>query len=394
MLLCSVIDCVDVGELFLDVYQCYNVCNVIVNYLCEWGVIVLVGFRGVCQVVINVGGVVISMLGDLVFSMLEVFWWFLVFNDQYGMLEFYIWLFNILYDEGGIYELICVVDLCIGELIFDVCVCVDCFSCLCFIIGWLFIIVLFGLCYVFGQIGLSVGIECCQFFGSVICMGDVYLVLVVVQCCLQLVLNLLLEVSILVCYCLVSGFGGWMFYLIYGYYYGIELCIDVNQWWMVSGYVQGGYIWDDNSVYFIFDVLDVNGMLVWWIGDVYGWLYCEQWFVVVELCVGCSFCFGVGQIYWVVMLYVVVGVDWLDQCLWVCDICYLLFLVQLFVFNDMQCSWLFGVGLGVGVCYWFCEDYYNILCFYLDLIVQYCFVIGGGDIQCVKGLFVIVIFYY
>lgn len=393
-LLCGVIDSVDVGMLKLDKSQCYNICSLIVNFLCEWGIIVLVGYCGVCQVVINLGGVVISMFGDLVFGMLEVFWCLLVLNICYGMLEVYVCIVNMLYDEGGIYELILVVDFCMGVVIEDVCVCVECFSWLCFIVGWLFIIVLFGVCYVFGQIGLSVGIECCQFIGMVICNGGVYLDLVVIQCCIQLEFSQLLQMIIVVCYWFSDNVGGWMFYLIYGFYNGIGVCIDVNQWWIISGYVQVGFSWDDNCVYFIVDCIDMNGDMMVCLIDFDGCLCCQQWFGVVELCVGCSYCFGVDQICWVINFYLVVGVDWIDQCFKVCGIVYLLIGVQFFDLFDIVSSWLLGVGLGVGVCYWFCEDYYNVVCLYFDLGVQYCFVIGGGDIQWVKGLFVIVMFYY
>ena len=50
-----------------------------------------------------------------------------------------------------------------------------------------------------------------------------------------------------------------MSYLTYGYYHGTDLRTDVNQWWMVSGYAQGGYTWDDNSAHFTLDALDANG---------------------------------------------------------------------------------------------------------------------------------------
>ncbi|WP_204350314.1 hypothetical protein, partial [Klebsiella pneumoniae] len=66
------------------------------------------------------------------------------------------------------------------------------------------------------------------------------------QCSLQLALNPPLEASTLARYRLASGSGGWMSYLTYGYYHGTDLRTDVNQWWMVSGYAQGGYTWDDN----------------------------------------------------------------------------------------------------------------------------------------------------
>ncbi|PSD25420.1 hypothetical protein C7E12_20935, partial [Stenotrophomonas maltophilia] len=53
-----------------------------------------------------------------------------------------------------------------------------------------------------------------------------------------------------------------MSYLTYGYYHGTDLRTDVNQWWMVSGYAQGGYTWDDNTAHFTLDALDANGIPV------------------------------------------------------------------------------------------------------------------------------------
>ena len=127
------------------------------------------------------------------------------------------------------------------------------------------------------------------------------------QCSLQLARNPPLEASTLARYRLASGSGGWMSYLTYGYYHGTDLRTDVNQWWMVSGYAQGGYTWDDNSAHFTLDALDANGTPVRRVGDANGRLHREQWFAAGELRAGRSFRFGAGQTHWVVTPYVVVG---------------------------------------------------------------------------------------
>lgn len=393
-LLRSAIDRADVGELPLDEHQRYNVRNAIANYSREWGVVASAGFRGARQAATNVGGAAISTPGDSVFSTLEAFWRPPAFNDQHGTLELYARLLNTLYDEGGTYESIRAVDPCTGESTPDARARAERLSHSRSTTGWPSTIASFGLRYAFGQTGLSAGIERRQFLGSATRQGEVYPASAAVQCRLQLALNRPLEASTLARYRLASGSGGWMSYLTYGYYHGTDLRTDVNQWWMVSGYAQGGYTWDDNGATFTLDALDANGTPVRRIGDANGRLHREQWFVAGELRAGRSFRFGAGQTHWVVTPYVVVGADWLDQRSRVRDIRYPLFPAQSFALNDTQRSWSLGAGPGVGVRYWFREDHYNTPRSYLDLTVQYRIAIGGGDTQRAKGLFATAILYY
>ncbi len=393
-LLRSAIDRADVGELPLDEHQRYNVRNAIANYSREWGVIASAGFRGARQAATNVGGAAISTPGDSVFSTLEAFWRPPAFNDQHGTLELYARLLNTLYDEGGTYESIRAVDPCTGESTPDARARAERLSHSRSTTGWPSTIASFGLRYAFGQTGLSAGIERRQFLGSATRQGEVYPASAAVQCRLQLALNRPLEASTLARYRLASGSGGWMSYLTYGYYHGTDLRTDVNQWWMVSGYAQGGYTWDDNGATFTLDALDANGTPVRRLGEANGRLHREQWFAAGELRAGRSFRFGAGQTHWVVTPYVVVGADWLDQRSRVRDIRYPPFPAQSFALNDTQRSWSLGAGPGVGVRYWFREDHYNTPRSYLDLTVQYRFAIGGGDTQRAKGLFATAILYY
>ncbi|QGM03939.1 NfrA family protein [Stenotrophomonas maltophilia] len=393
-LLRSAIDRADVGELPLDEHQRYNVRNAIANYSREWGVVASAGFRGARQAATNVGGAAISTPGDSVFSALEAFWRLPAFNDQHGTLELYARLLNTLYDEGGTYESIRAVDPCTGESTPDARARAERLSHSRSTTGWPSTIASFGLRYAFGQTGLSAGIERRQFLGSATRQGEVYPASAAVQCRLQLALNRPLEASTLARYRLASGSGGWMSYLTYGYYHGTDLRTDVNQWWMVSGYAQGGYTWDDNAATFTLDALDANGTPVRRLGETNGRLHREQWFAAGELRAGRSFRFGAGQTHWVVTPYVVVGADWLDQRSRVRDIRYPPFPAQSFALNDTQRSWSLGAGPGVGVRYWFREDHYNTPRSYLDLTVQYRFAIGGGDTQRAKGLFATAILYY
>ncbi|HFL1973814.1 NfrA family protein [Stenotrophomonas maltophilia] len=393
-LLRSAIDRADAGELPLDERQRYNVRNAIANYSREWGVIASAGFRGARQAATNVGGAAISTPGDSMFSTLEAFWRPPAFNDQHGTLELYARLLNTLYDEGGTYESIRAVDPCTGESTPDARARAERLSHSRSTTGWPSTIASFGLRYAFGQTGLSAGIERRQFLGSATRQGEVYPESAAVQCRLQLALNRPLEASTLARYRLASGSGGWMSYLTYGYYHGTDLRTDVNQWWMVSGYAQGGYTWDDNGATFTLDALDANGTPVRRLGEANGRLHREQWFAAGELRAGRSFRFGAGQTHWVVTPYVVVGADWLDQRSRVRDIRYPPFPVQSFALNDTQRSWSLGAGPGVGVRYWFREDHYNTPRSYLDLTVQYRFAIGGGDTQRAKGLFATAILYY
>jgi len=393
-LLRTAIDRADAGELPLDAHQRYNVRNAIANYSREWGVIASAGFRGARQAATNVGGAAISTPGDSVFSTLEAFWRPPAFNDQHGTLELYARLLNTLYDEGGTYESIRAVDPCTGESTPDARARAERLSRSRSTTGWPSTIASFGLRYAFGQTGLSAGIERRQFLGSATRTGDVYPASAAVQCSLQLARNPPLEASTLARYRLASGSGGWMSYLTYGYYHGTDLRTDVNQWWMVSGYAQGGYTWDDNSAHFTLEALDANGTPVRRVGDANGRLHREQWFAAGELRAGRSFRFGAGQTHWVVTPYVVVGADWLDQRSRVRDIRYPLFPAQSFALNDTQRSWSLGAGPGVGVRYWFREDHYNTPRSYLDLTVQYRFAIGGGDTQRAKGLFATAILSY
>lgn len=393
-LLRMAIDRADAGELPLDERQRYNVRSAIASYSREWGVIASAGFRGARQAATNVGGAAISTPGDSVFSTLEAFWRPPAFNDAHGTLELYARLLNTLYDQGGTYESIRAVDPCTGESTPDARARAERLSRSRSTTGWPSTIASFGLRYAFGQTGLSAGIERRQFLGSATRSGDVYPASAAVQCRLQLARNPPLEASTLARYRLASGSGGWMSYLTYGYYHGTDLRTDVNQWWMVSGYAQGGYTWDDNSAHFTLDALDANGTPVRRIGDAHGRLHREQWFAAAELRAGRSFRFGAGQTHWVVTPYVVVGADWLDQRSRVRDIRYPLFPAQSFALNDTQRSWSLGAGPGVGVRYWFREDHYNTPRSYLDLTVQYRFAIGGGDTQRAKGLFATAILYY
>lgn len=393
-LLRSAIDRTDAGELPLDERQRYNVRNAIANYSREWGVIASAGFRGARQAATNVGGAAISTPGDSVFSTLEAFWRPPAFNDQHGTLELYARLLNTLYDEGGTYESIRAVDPCTGESTPDARARAERLSHSRSTTGWPSTIASFGMRYAFGQTGLSAGLERRQFLGSATRQGEVYPASAAVQCRLQLARNPPLEASTLARYRLASGSGGWMSYLTYGYYHGTDLRTDVNRWWMVSGYAQGGYTWDDNSAHFTLDALNANGAPVRRIGDANGRLHREQWFAAGELRAGRSFRFGAGQTHWVVTPYVVVGADWLDQRSRVRDIRYPLFPAQSFALNDTQRSWSLGAGPGVGVRYWFREDHYNTPRSYLDLTVQYRFAIGGGDTQRAKGLFATAILYY
>lgn len=393
-LLRSAIDRADAGELPLDGHQRFSVRNAIANYSREWGVIASAGFRGARQAATNVGGSAISTPGDSVFSTLEAFWRPPAFNDQHGTLELYARLLNTLYDEGGTYESIRAVDPCTGESTPDARARAERLSHSRSTTGWPSTIASFGLRYAFGQTGLSAGIERRQFLGSATRTGEVYPASAAVQCRLQLARHPPLEASTLARYRLASGSGGWMSYLTYGYYHGTDLRTDVNQWWMVSGYAQGGYTWDDNGAHFTLDALDANGTPVRRIGDANGRLHREQWFAAGELRAGRSFRFGAGQTHWVVTPYVVVGADWLDQRSRVRDIRYPLFPAQSFALNDTQRSWSLGAGPGVGVRYWFREDHYNTPRSYLDLTVQYRFAIGGGDTQRAKGLFATAILYY
>ncbi|WP_440568797.1 NfrA family protein [Stenotrophomonas sp. STK17_22] len=393
-LLRSAIDRADVGELPLDEHQRYNVRNAIANYSREWGVVASAGFRGARQAATNVGGAAISTPGDSVFSTLEAFWRPPAFNDQHGTLELYARLLNTLYDEGGTYESIRAVDPCTGESTPDARARAERLSHSRSTTGWPSTIASFGLRYAFGQTGLSAGIERRQFLGSATRQGEVYPASAAVQCRLQLALNRPLEASTLARYRLASGSGGWMSYLTYGYYHGTDLRTDVNQWWMVSGYAQGGYTWDDNGATFTLDALDANGTPVRRLGEANGRLHREQWFAAGELRAGRSFRFGAGQTHWVVTPYVVVGADWLDQRSRVRDIRYPPFPAQSFALNDTQRSWSLGAGPGVGVRYWFREDHYNTPRSYLDLTVQYRIAIGGGDTQRAKGLFATAILYY
>ncbi len=393
-LLRSAIDRADAGELTLDEHQRYNVRNAIANYSREWGVIASAGFRGARQAATNVGGAAISTPGDSVFSTLEAFWRPPAFNDQHGTLELYARLLNTLYDEGGTYESIRAVDPCTGESTPDARARAERLSHSRSTTGWPSTIASFGLRYAFGQTGLSAGIERRQFLGSATHQGEVYPASAAVQCRLQLALNPPLESSTLARYRLASGSGGWMSYLTYGYYHGTDLRTDVNQWWMVSGYAQGGYTWDDNGATFTLDALDANGTPVRRIGDANGRLHREQWFAAGELRAGRSFRFGAGQTHWVVTPYVVVGADWLDQRSRVRDLRMAPFPPQSFALNDSQHSWSLGAGPGAGLRYWFREDHYNTPRSYLDLTVQYRFAIGGGDTQRAKGLFATAILYY
>ncbi|MCI1118829.1 hypothetical protein MOQ00_03840 [Stenotrophomonas maltophilia] len=394
MLLRSAIDRADAGELPLDAHQRYNVRNAIANYSREWGVIASAGFRGARQAATNVGGAAISTPGDSVFSTLEAFWRPPAFNDQHGTLELYARLLNTLYDEGGTYESIRAVDPCTGESTPDARARAERLSHSRSTTGWPSTFASFGMRYAFGQSGLSAGIERRQFLGSATRQGEVYPESAAVQCRLQLALNRPLEASTLARYRLASGSGGWMSYLTYGYYHGTDLRTDVNQWWMVSGYAQGGYTWDDNGATFTLDALDANGTPVRRLGEANGRLHREQWFAAGELRAGRSFRFGAGQTHWVVTPYVVVGADWLDQRSRVRDIRYPPFPAQSFALNDTQRSWSLGAGPGVGVRYWFREDHYNTPRSYLDLTVQYRLAIGGGDTQRAKGLFATAILYY
>lgn len=393
-LLRSAIDRADAGELTLDELQRYNVRNAIANYSREWGVIASAGFRGARQAATNVGGAAISTPGDSVFSTLEAFWRPPAFNDRHGTLELYARLLNTLYDEGGTYESIRAVDPCTGESTPDARARAERLSHSRSTTGWPSTIASFGMRYAFGQTGLSAGIERRQFLGSATRQGEVYPASAAVQCRLQLALNPPLEASTLARYRLASGSGGWMSYLTYGYYHGTDLRTDVNQWWMVSGYAQGGYTWDDNGATFTLDALDANGTPVRRLGEANGRLHREQWFAAGELRAGRSFRFGAGQTHWVVTPYVVVGADWLDQRSRVRDIRYSPFPAQSFALNDTQRSWSLGAGPGVGVRYWFREDHYNAPRSYLDLTVQYRIAIGGGDTQRAKGLFATAILYY
>ncbi|SNT82191.1 NfrA family protein [Stenotrophomonas sp. CC120222-04] len=393
-LLRSAIDRADAGELPLDEHQRYNVRNAIANYSREWGVIASAGFRGARQAATNVGGAAISTPGDSVFSTLEAFWRPPAFNDQHGTLELYARLLNTLYDEGGTYESIRAVDPCTGESTPDARARAERLGHSRSTTGWPSTIASFGMRYAFGQTGLSAGIERRQFLGSATRQGEVYPASAAVQCRLQLALNPPLEASTLARYRLASGSGGWMSYLTYGYYHGTDLRTDVNQWWMVSGYAQGGYTWDDNGATFTLDALDANGTPVRRLGEANGRLHREQWFAAGELRAGRSFRFGAGQTHWVVTPYVVVGADWLDQRSRVRDIRYRPFPAQSFALNDTQSSWSLGAGPGVGVRYWFREDHYNAPRSYLDLTVQYRIAIGGGDTQRAKGLFATAILYY
>ncbi|WP_459040959.1 NfrA family protein [Stenotrophomonas sp. PSU-St19] len=393
-LLRTAIDRADAGDLQLDEHQRYNVRNAIANYSREWGVIASAGFRGARQAATNVGGAAISTPGDSVFSTLEAFWRPPAFNDQHGTLELYARLLNMLYDEGGTYESIRAVDPCTGESTPDARARAKRLGHSRSTTGWPSTIASFGMRYAFGQTGLSAGIERRQFLGSATRQGEVYPASAAVQCRLQLALNPPLEASTLARYRLANGSGGWMSYLTYGYYRGTDLRTDVSQWWMVSGYAQGGYTWDDNGATFTLDALDANGTPARRLGEASGRLHREQWFAAGELRAGRSFRFGAGQTHWVVTPYVVVGADWLDQRSRVRDIRYSPFPAQSFALNDTQSSWSLGAGPGVGVRYWFREDHYNAPRSYLDLTVQYRIAIGGGDTQRAKGLFATAILYY
>lgn len=392
-LLHAAIDHADRGALQLDQTQRYNLRNASADLSREWGMVAAAGYRGARQAASNLGGAAISTPGDAVFGTLEAFWRPPALDNRHGRLEAYARIANTLYDEGGTYESVLAVDPCTGQASQDARERAERLSRSRSIAGWPSTIGSLGVRYMFGDTGISAGIERRQFLGSATRSGSIYPDSAAIQCEIQQRAAQPLQANLLARYRLGESAGGWMSYVTYGYYHGTQMRTDVNQWWTVSGYAQVGYSWDDNEARFSVDRLDGKGIPVERLLDSSGHLRREQLFAAGELRVGRSFRPG-EQTRWMLTPSLVVAADWSDQRSRVRSIRYPGMEPRSFDLSDTRRSWALGMGPGVGMRYWFREDHYNAARSYLDFNVQYRFAIGGGDDQRAKGLFATATLYY
>lgn len=393
-LLRNAIDQADAGQLPLNATQRYNTRSAIAGYQREWGMSASTGYRSARQASMTSGGAAISSVGDSLFGTMEAFWRPSAVNNQHGVLEAYVRLAGTLYDEGGTYESLLMIDPCTGDSRSDLRDSVERMSRSRSTTGFPSTVGSLGLRYSFGQTGFSLGLERRQFFGTATRGGGIYAESAMDRCRIQVEAERPLQVNAVASYRFDSSAGGWMTYATYGFYKGTAMRTDVDHWWTLSGYTQLGFSWDDNRADFLVDALNSSGVSSIYSVNSSGRLRRQQAFAAAELRLGRTYRVGAELARWMITPSLVVGADWLDQRSRVRGIEYPVIGRQSFLLSDTNRDWSLGAGTGVGLRYIFREDHYNAARSYLDISVQYRMALGGGDAQRAKGLFATASLYY
>lgn len=390
----------DAGNLELTPLQRYNIRSSVADLSREWGAMLSLGYRGAQPTFSSLGGAAISTPGDAVFSTAEVYWRPPALNTRWGMLEAYARLSNTLHDSGSRYENRRAFDCNAGEYLdIDGGALSHGRSAR----GWPSSIGSLGLRYMVANTGFSVGLERRQFLGSATRRGYVYNKHPEDSCDLRSRMSgdlpqLRQELPALaddvrypdealragiasapVRYRMNSGAGGWMAYATYGFYQGTLLPGEGDRWLTVSGYLQGGYSWDNNRVQYAADLGRGHGL-----GG--GRLKRQQAFLALDARVGPSFRMpGISERF-VLFPHVALSADWI----WQKEVARFDRLPVVgrrsVTLSSSGTSWSAGAGPGLAFRYWWGGGHYSAPRSYVDWSIQYRFGLGGAK-ERAEGLF-------
>lgn len=360
----------DTGKLELTPQQRFDTRNAIGGLSREWGGYFSAGYRGARPASSGLGGAVITVPGDAVFSTAEIFWRPSDFlNSSTRTFELYARLSNTLYDKGGKTTSQTVSDPCGGSIDVNE-TSNQGISGIPTTVGSL------GMRFTPStEVGLTFGLERQFNLGSATRRGTFSPDPDALRCALN-------RDNQTAHYQTNAGSGGWLAYVTYGLYEGTTLRIDRPDWFTMEGYLQAGYSWQDMPAKFWLrdNATGVDG------DKSSGRLKRDQAFGAGELRVGRSYRVDAISERLVFFPYAVVGADWL----WNKNS------VSGFDIDGSDSyrllgngsSWSMGAGPGFNLRYWFREDHYNAPRSYLDLTTQYRFNIGGGQADRAKGLFI------
>lgn len=401
-LLRNIIDRDDAGEQSLSPEKRFDTRNAIANFSRTGGATLALSYRGVQPSVSTSDGSTLSTAGDTLYSTAEVFWRPEATNNQYGYLEAYGRISGLMFDGGGEYSssryYSCEANAYVdskGE------------SDARMVSGLPSSVGSLGLRYMIADTGLMLGLERRQFLGTATRQGYVYPESAEDACDIRARLNgHFIDhyppdmtpgqgaqwanglSSAPIQYRMNADAGGWMAYAAYGFYKGTGLKFNENKWLTISGYIQAGYAWDDNSVEY--SLLAPDGK--YGLGS--GRLKRQQGFVSADMKLGVSMRFPKISDKLVFFPHIGTNVDWL----WQKSEAHFDALPgagkNSFVLSNHGTDWWIGAGPGISARYWTREDHYNAPRSYVDFGVQYRFGLAGSQKKRAEGMFVYFTYYY